>query len=196
MNKPAANLTLTCRAECLADRVRLNYAVSSSRPEDIYVLDYVPAAPLGDVKARRMVPDFSHADLRPEGAAARLLCGIPPLPTDRLVNVRMFPLATKLEPGKTLERCIEFPLPLREQSPYDCGDKPPQYETVRISRLLLTVHVLSSAAFGVTVEPAAEPPDFWVVRAPNMVRQAEELAGQVELPGVDFLKIKDRGSWA
>ncbi|OAI45311.1 hypothetical protein AYO44_02600 [Planctomycetaceae bacterium SCGC AG-212-F19] len=195
MNKPATQLTLTCQAECLRDRVRLSYAVTSRRPEEVYILDLLPAALLGDVKTRALVPDFSRAELRPAGpAAAHLLFGIPPLPKDRLVNVRLFPLATKLEPGKTLERVVEFSRPLREYSPYDAGNGTHRFETVWIKSLQVTVHVLSSAAEGIEVEPAAAWPGFVAVRAPRILQQIEELHCQVEVPSVEFLRRKDMAS--
>lgn len=192
MNKLATNLTLTCRAETRPDRLRLTYAVTSKREEEVYLLDFLPFFPMSDLKTKKAVPDFGRPEVRRAGPGkAHLNKGIPPLPRGRLVNLRIMPLGTKLPPGQTVERTFDLPLPLREVSPYDGGDENVAYEPTKVIRLRLTLHVLSSQVEGFEAEPVASMPDFFLVRGNDTAGQAEELACEMDVPGLPFLQRKD-----
>jgi hypothetical protein len=191
VNKIAPNVSLTCRPELRPDRLRLSYAVTNKREEDLYVLDFIPFFPYSDLKSRKTVPDFRVVTLRREGAAgARILKGIPPVPFGRSVNARIIPLGTKLPPGETLERALELALPLREQNPYDPETAETAYREAAVSRLRLTVQVLSSRVEGFEAQPAP-PPDFFIVRGKNTVGQAENLDCSLDVPRLPLWLRKD-----
>jgi len=159
MEKIAEDIVLICRPEFLPDKIRMHYTVSNRGSKDIYLLDVYPG---GDPESRKVVADYNsvYACLK-DSNVAYLLKGIPPLPEDRLVYVRIMPLGAKLAPGKTIGRVFELTLPLREQNRwYYAPLRPEDYEAVKVKTLILAVQFLRSTIEGFNTEPAPHGPDL------------------------------------
>jgi hypothetical protein len=193
MNDPVAqDVTLTGRAEVLPDRLRIRYVLTNKGSQDVYVLDAFPAV---EPEERRAFADLNGAFVC-AGApgAVQVLKGIAPLPEDRKVGARVIPLGTKVAPGEKLERAFEFPLPLREQSPYDGPAEAKECEEREVKDVVLTVHLLRQGVEGFDAEPVPYAPGYFWVRGQYTAGQAEQVQGAFSVPPVKFLKRQGRFS--
>lgn len=185
MSTASKDVTLTCSSELLPDRLRLNYSVSSRAGADLYVLD---ASPLAAAQGQDAVTDPSSAFVcHHEPSTALVLKGIAPLPVDRDIKARIIPLGTRITPGSTLARSVEFPLPLQEQSPYYTPLEPKACEETLVTTVLLRVQFLRSTAEGFEAE-ASSWPDLFFVRSKHTVGHAESLDCRQGVGNVKFLR--------
>ncbi len=190
MENIAKDPVLTCHQEFLPDNLRMHYTVSNRGSKDIYLLEAYPAGAPGSKKA---IADYNsvYACLK-DSNVAYLLKGIPPLPEDRMVLVRIMPLGMKLAPGKSIERAFEVPLPLREQNRWyypPLGSE--GYEGVKVKALILAVQFLKSTIEGFNAEPAPHGPDLFRVRGKNTVGQAETVTCEIAVQDLQMLRRKD-----
>ncbi len=122
-------VTLSCRPDRAGNKLIFPYTLTNHGAADIYVMDAIYAA---DPTTGRQALDRQAPVIWLGGDGfAHVLKGIAPLPPDRLVNVRVIPLAAKLAPNATLTRSLEVQLPLAETDPYHPG---PAAARVRIDR--------------------------------------------------------------
>ena len=80
-----------------------------------------------------VVENFAHV-MFAEPDVVRIVRGILPLPLDRNVARRAPTFLTKVEPGQTVVRSLELPLPLREQRSYYVDDEEPSVRRRRCRR--------------------------------------------------------------
>ena len=190
MQKIAKGVILTCRSEFLPDKLRMRYTVANRGSEDIYLLDVYPG---GDPESKKAAGDYNsvYACLK-DSDVAYLLKGIPPLPKDRLVYVRIMPLGAKLAPGKSFERVFEVSLPLREQNRwYYATLRLEDYETVKVKTLILAVQFLRSTVEGFHAEPSPYGPGLFRVQGQDTVRQAETMTCEIAVQDLQMLTRKD-----
>jgi len=190
MEKIEKDTVLACSQEFLPDKIQMHYTVTNRGSKDIYLLDVYPA---GDPESRKAVGDYNsvYACLKDRNVAY-LLKGIPPLPKDRLVYVRIMPLGTKLAPGQSITRVFEVPLPLREQNHlYYAPLRPEDYEAVKVKMLILAVQFLRSTIEGFNAEPASHGLDLFRVRGKDTVSQAETMTCEIAVQDLQMLKRKD-----
>ncbi len=193
MRNNAKDIVLTCRPEFLPDKLRMHYTVTNRGSKDIYLLDVYPT---GDPESRKAVGDYSsvYVCLRDDNVAY-LLKGIPPLPEDRMVLVRIMPLGAKLAPGKRIERMFEVTLPLKEQNRwYYAPLRPEDYEAAEVKTMILAVQFLRSTVEGFDAEPAPHGPDLFKIRGENTVNQAEMMTCELAVKDLQMLRCKDQFS--
>jgi hypothetical protein len=190
MGNVAKDVVLTCRPEFLSDRLRMHYAVINRGSKDIFLLDVYPS---GDPQSRKPSGDYNSVYVcLKDGNVAYLLRGIPPLPEDRMVLVRIMPLGARLSAGQSIERVFEVPLPLREQNRWyypPLGQE--GYEVVKIKKLILAVQFLGSAIEGFNAEPAPHGPDLFRVRGKDTVGQAETMTCEFAVQDFQMLRRND-----
>jgi len=112
--------------------LELEYRVTNGSAEPIYLLD----RPSQDVHGGGMVvvENFAHV-MFAEPDVVRIVRGILPLPLDRNVARRAPTFLTKVEPGQTIVRSLELPLPLREQRSYYVDDEESSGATKTVSKI-------------------------------------------------------------
>lgn len=185
------NKLFTVAPEFEKDRLKLHYTVSNQGSVDLYVLDVLPGY---DMDARKPVANYKdvYVSARTD-CAALILRGIPPLPADRMVTVRLIPLGTKVPPGGQLERTVELELPLKETSPYYLPLKPEEYQACDLTDITFAVQMVKSNVEGFTATEASHGPGLYVVRSKNIVGQAESLEFSFKAPPKQkLLKRTDR----
>lgn len=170
-------------------RIDVEYTVTNSSAKDIYLLDSYPSVDPETRTASSESRSFYLCFREP--STAFVLRGIPPLPS-MPVNVRVMPLATKLEPGKTIEREFGIPLPLRERSDwYYAPLAPEEYIDGSIDHISLGVQFLRSTVEGFAAEPAHYAPELFIVNSRNIVGQAETLKGDFQIEKTQLFIRKD-----
>jgi hypothetical protein len=190
MENIAKDIVLACSQEFLPEKIQMHYTVTNCGSKDIYLLDVYPA---GDPKSGKAVADYNSvfACLK-DSNVAYLLKGIPPLPADRMVSVRIMPLGTKLAPGQSIERVFEVTLPLREQNRWYYTPLGPEgYDGAKVKTLILAVHFLRSTIEGFNAEPAPHGPDLFRVRGKHTVGQAETMTCEIAVQDLQMLRRKD-----
>jgi hypothetical protein len=186
---PNTDVILTCRPGRTGNALQFACTVANGSNADVYLLDAFPAV---DPKTRQAFADPNGAYVGwLGGETAYVLKGIPPLPRDRTVAVRIIPLGSRVAPGTTLERTFTVPLPLAEQSPY-FGDLPlRQYEQVEITNVIVAVQFIRSTAPGFVATPAEFNPAFFRVQTRHTVQDAETLTSSFPTKGLVLLKRTD-----
>ena len=170
---PALDVMLECQPTRVGNKLSFPYTATNRSDADIYVMDAVPVV---DPSTRQAVANRDSVVVYLMGdGRAHVLKGIPPLPTDRSVTVRIIPLAAKLPPGATLTRQLEIPLPLAEASPYFPDLPLRQYELVDISGVQFSVEFLRSTAEGFSATPVDFAPDLYQVSARNTAGMTERV---------------------
>jgi hypothetical protein len=183
------DVVLECRPQFEAERLTIGYSVSSRAAKDIYVLDVLPSY---DTQAKKLIAVYEGYYLCSRaGGVALVLKGIPPLPVDRQVTVRMIPLGTKLISGAKIERTLELALPLKEHSPYYIPLKPEEYDITEVSTVAFAVQFVRSTVQGFAAEPAPHGPDLFRVKSQDIVAHAETLRAQFSAPAVKLWRRKD-----
>lgn len=188
--KYAKDVALTCRIDKSEGKFSLKYTVKNSGKNEIYVLDSYPAYN-PDTETRFAESESFYLSLR-EPDTAYLLRGIPPLPKDKLVTVRIIPLGTKLLPQQTIERNLEVAIPITEQSKwYYAPLEPEQYQRTTVNLLLLEVEFLRDSVEGFKAETVPFAKDLFNVRGSYTVGQAEKIRCENKIDNTDFLKRTD-----
>jgi hypothetical protein len=190
MENIAKDTVLECRQELFPGKLQMHYTVTNRGSKDIYLLDVYPA---GDPKSRKAVADYNsvYACLK-DSNVAYLLKGIPPLPADRMVLVRIMPLGAKIAPGQSIERVFEVTLPLREQNHwYYVPLSPEGYDGAKVKTLILAVQFLRSTIEGFNAEPAPHGPNLFRVRGKDTVGQTETMTCEIAVQNLQMLKRKD-----
>ena len=190
MENIAKDTILTCSQKFFPDKLQMHYAVTNRGSKDIYLLDVYQA---GDPRSGKAVADYNSVYACIRGSnVAYLLKGIPPLPEDRTVLVRIMPLGMKLAPGQSIERAFQVPLPLREQNRWYCPPLGPEgYDGAKVKTLILAVQFLRSTIEGFNAEPAPHGPDLFRVRGKNTVGQAETMTCEIAVQDLLMLRRKD-----
>jgi hypothetical protein len=159
------------------DKITIKYTVTNNSSQDIYVLDAYPAA-----KDRQPYVDQDAFYLCSRGSnTAFILKGVPPLPADKTVVVRLMPLGPKLESKQSVERDLVLPLPLRERSDWYYTPLPPEeYSMGSVEKIVFDVQYLRSNVDGFKAEPAQYNDKYFFVKGSNTPKQAESV--EVEFP--------------
>ncbi len=196
-NKSMENTTkdtvLTCSPKFLPDKLQVHYTVTNHGSKEIYLLDVYAG---GDPKSKKAVGDYDSVYVcLKDNNIAYLLRGIPPLPEDRMVLVRIMPLGAKLSPGQSIERRFEVALPLREQNRWYYAPLGPEgYDSVKVKTLVLAVQFLRPTIEGFDAEPTADSPGLFRIRSKNIVGRAETMTCETAVRELQMLRRKDRFS--
>lgn len=185
----ASDISLKCQIDKSKDKFSLKYIVKNNGKNEIYILDSYPA--YNPETQERFAETVSFYLSLHEPNTAYLLKGIPPLPT-KPVTVRIMPLGSKLLPQHSLERNLEIPIPLTEQSKwYYAPLEPDQYQKTVINLLLLEVEFLRNTVEGFKADPASFAQDLFNVRGNYTVGQVEKIRCENNIENTDFLKRTD-----
>jgi hypothetical protein len=170
---PVPDVLLECEPTRVGNKLSFPYTTTNRSAADIYVMDAVPVV---DPSTKQAVASRDSVVVYLMGnGRAHVLKGIPPLPTDRSVMVRIIPLAARLSPGAILTRQLEIPLPLAETSPYFPDLPLRQYELVDISGVQFSVEFLRSTAEGFSATPVDFAPDLYRVSARDTAGMTERV---------------------
>lgn len=184
----AAGITLSCRPDRAGNKLIFPYTVANSGPADVYVMDAVRAraADGSPIVDRNAAVIWLGGD-----GFAHVLKGIAPLPPDKLVNVRLIPLAARLAPGASLERVLEVPLPLAETDPYHPDLPLREYTLTEIQGVTLTVEFMRGTVEEFAAEPAPDAPDLFRVSGKHTVGQTERVSCGFPSRQLQILKRPD-----
>ena len=170
----AAGVTLSCRPDRAGDKLIFPYTVANHGAADIYVMDATPAS--DPATGQRIIDRHAPVIWLGGDGFAHVLKGIAPLPPDKLVDVRVIPLAARVPPDGTLERVLEVRLPLAETGPYHPDLPLREYILIDIQGITLTVELLRSTVEGFAAQPASEAPDLFRVSGNHTVGQTERVS--------------------
>jgi len=188
LEKPSKDIKLTASVELGEKKLIVHYEIANESRTDIYVLDILPLYDLETMKPR---VDINHSVIIwSEPDAVRLIRGLPPIPEEMDVTAYITPKASKIEPGKSLKRKLELPLPLVESCPY----YPPvvqkedeKYEFSKITTLKLYVDVVRSDVEGFEAIPVDLGDDLYHVKTPQLIADAERLYKRFDLNEIELL---------
>jgi hypothetical protein len=165
------------------DALHIHYAIKNGSPTDIYVLNAFAASHPESKQAYVATDRYTLYFQQPDQAV--ILIGIPPLPEDRLVAIRVMPLAVKLAAGATLSWDMPaIPLPLIEKSAYAYAADTEILRTITINSLLLHVQFISALAEGFQAQPVAYDAKYFSVRSQQTVADAHELTAVLSYKGM------------
>lgn len=188
--KPASDVILSCEINRSEEKLEVKYTVKNSSGNDIYVLDSYPS--FNQETKERFAESKSFYACYKNPATVYMLKGIPPLPADKTVSMRVMPLGTKLAPQANLERTLEIPLPLREQSDwYYSPLELDKYEKATVNRLTFDVQFIRSTVDGFKAEPASFAPELFNVRSSYTVGHAQKVRCEKTLESLILLKRPD-----
>jgi hypothetical protein len=171
--QPTSDVSLTAKATWSATELRVSYTIANGAEEPIYVLDGTRTRAPATGQPGVATDDYSLFPSSP--GEALMLVGIAPLPPNKLVAVRIMPVATKLDPGGTLSRDLRpAPLPLTERTPYITEDELRQLEETRIRQLSFAVQYFRSSTPGLEIAPLPFDATHFVVKTPHTVEDASE----------------------
>jgi hypothetical protein len=118
----------------------------------------------------------------------RLIRGLPPYPEEKDMSAYITPHAAKIEPGKSLKREIELPIPLVESNPYYSPLERDQYEPEKVRKLKLYVHFIRASVEGFESKQVDFGKDIYFVKAKFLIRDVEKLFAEHRFDDVKLLK--------
>lgn len=184
-----SNLQLSCRCEIAGHHALFTYSVQNMGEVDVYVMDATPSV---DPRTRDAQAN-DQAALVMLTVDGDLVVGkfMAPLPTDRRVAVPVVPLASRLQPGETLERLLRMPTPLTETTPY-LPDRPrPECEVIDISDVVFTIGYWVAGSDDLAVAPASYAPDLFAVTTGQTGVGAARLRQRLSVLGLQVCKRRD-----
>ena len=184
-----SGVTLSCGPDRAGNKLIFPYTITNNGAADIYVMDAIYAA--DPTTGRQALDRQAPVIWLGSDGFAHVLKGIAPLPPDRLVNVRVIPLAAKLPPKGTLTRSLEVRLPLAETDPYHPDLPLREYELTDIQGVVLTIEFLRGTVEGFAAEPVADAPDLYRVRGKDTVGQTERASCVFPSRQLQILKRSD-----
>lgn len=192
MDESPPELKFTADLKVLPEKLEFEYSVTNPGDDDVYLLDLLPGV---DPETRKAIVNPGAAFVCClEDGLVHVLRGIPPLPADKMVAVRVMPLGTKLAQGESVTRKFDIALPMAEQSPYYGPLEPIMYHKLAVKTVRLTVQFLRSTVEDFDCEPSHFAPEFFRVWGKHTVGQAERLVHDFSVTNVDILKRSDNFS--
>jgi len=188
-NEAIRDVSFTCTLSKGENELIIKYTIKNTGAKDIYVLDAYPRI---DPTSRVASADLKSFYLSFKGpSSAIVLKGVPPLPS-MPVAVRVMPLGTKVEPNADLSREVVLPMPLRERSDwYYAPLAPEEYGTESVDRIVFNLQFIRSTVECFDAKPAPYAPEFFVVNAQNVARQAETVREQFPIDRTPVFVRKD-----
>jgi len=192
MQTTSADLILSGQATVYPDRLQIEYAVENKSHGDSYLLEAL----------QQRDPQTQKPSVNPSAAfvfwggdrTAIILRGIPPLPADRNVAVRVIPFAVKLAPGEKRRDSLSLPLTLTEDSPYYGPPAHQKVEAVAIETLRLALDFLPSTTDGFHAEEISYAPGYFRVWSKSTISQTIRLTLDLNVKGVTLLRRTDNFS--
>lgn len=182
---PVTDVTLDCVPSKDGNTLRFAYRVANKSAGDIYVLDVLPTGepPVADI-------NHGYAAWLNNGSAT-IHKGIPPVPGDRMVAVRLIPLGLKLAAGAVAERRLDIPMPFAERNPY-FGDLPlKEYVQQDVAEVRFVVQFLRASVEGFGAAPSDLGAGLFRVWGKHTVGQAESLVCTFPTKGLAMLRRGD-----
>ena len=170
----ASEVTLNAECKTTPEDLRVRFSLRNNLGEDIYVLTALPKL---NPETRQAIADAGAYSLfLSKPAEATVLIGVPPLPSRKLVAVRVMPLAVKLPAGGTLSHTVSpIPLPLAERSVYESAPPGSLLRRVQIERLALRVQYIKSSTPDLEVTPVSYSAEHFNVRTKKTVADIREV---------------------
>lgn len=120
--------------------VHISYSVSNARKHPIYIMNKLWSMnKIGDY-IEPISPAYVCVT---ENNLGHFLKGIPSLPQNQFVEMRVIPFATKVESGEKFSESLEIPLPIDEYNPYFPANHNSTYQSNNVEALIFTLHFLS-----------------------------------------------------
>jgi hypothetical protein len=189
-DKNPTDVILKCKITPSEDKITLTYSVENQSGKDIYLLD---AHPRYDEESKKRVADYKSFYLSSHDSSGFLLKGIPPLPEDKMVAMRIMPLGTKITSKQKIERTLELDLPLKEQNPwyYAPLEDEKDYEKTTITHLIVEVHFMRSTVEDFKAVPALFAPELFNVSSKFTLGTFEKLRSTIDLTETVLLRRTD-----
>ena len=131
---------LDVEAVIQGDIVHVSYSVSNTGKRPIYLMNKLWSMDnIGDYIDPVMPVYVCIA----KDNLGRFLKGIPPLPQNQFVEMRVIPFATKVESGEKYIESFKIPVPIDEYNPYFPANNDSTYQLNNVEALIFTLHFLS-----------------------------------------------------
>lgn len=131
---------LDVKAVIQGDVVHVSYSINNTGKRSIYIMNKLWSMnKIGDY-VDPMLPAYVCVT---ENNLGHFLKGIPPLPQNQFVEMRVIPFSTKVESGEKYSESFEIPLPADEYNPYFPANKDSTYQLKSVDALIFTLHYLS-----------------------------------------------------
>ena len=185
----SATLRLECRPSKAGNLLLFPYTLENLGPADVYAMHALPSADPASHAAKGN--DTAAIVIASDDGDAIIGKFVAPLPTDRRIAVRVFPLARRLPAGAKLEGRIEIPLPLAETSPYFPDLTLRGYEIAEIKGVALTIGYWIAGNDMLAADPAEYVPDLFVVETRNTARSAQRVSQRFPTTGLQLFRRTD-----
>jgi hypothetical protein len=185
----AASLRLNCRPSKAGNLLLFPYTLENTGAGDVYAMHALSSADPASGAAR--ANDTAAVVIAGDDGDAIIGKFAAPLPTDRRIAMRVFPLARRLPAGATLEGRIEIPLPLAETSPYFPDLTLRAYEMAEIKGVALTIGYWIAGNDGLTATAADYVPDLFVVETRDTARSAQRVSQRFPTTGLQLFRRTD-----
>lgn len=164
------DVSLTAQPALSSSELRVRYTIANKSAGDIYVLD---ARRVRGANGQPAVATDLCSVFKNDEDDGEVLVGIAPLPANKMVAVRIMPVATKLAPGASQTRELRpIPLPLTEQTPYVTADEIARAQATTVRRLVLSVQYLRASTPSLVATALPFAPGFFDVKTPQTAEDA------------------------
>jgi hypothetical protein len=168
------DVSLSAQHVLSSSELRIRYTIANKSKGDIYVLD---ARRVRGANGQPAVAADLSSLVKNDAGDAEVLVGIAPLPDNKLVAVRIMPVATKLAPGASQTRELRpIPLPLTEQTPYVTTDEIANAQITTVRQVVLGVQFIRASTPALVATPLPFAPSFYDVKTPQTAEDAREVA--------------------
>ncbi len=174
---------LACELKWAGSAFELTYTVTETAGDTLYVMDLQHD---DDRPGNRMATPLYVAR---NGRAMRIVQGIAPLPSDRRLDQRIIPVASRLSPRGKLTRKVKIPLPLSELGPYDPWDVTHPGKGPHVEQLILDVHVMRPGVRGFEVNDDPQIEGAFIVRAHDLFLSTERVTCTIDMPATELRSI-------
>jgi hypothetical protein len=188
-NATTTDLVLSCTPEKVEDRIVFAYEIANRGTDSWYVMDALVGVDWTTRKAR-LEPGAATIWQGGDGYA-HVLVGLAPVPTDRNIAMRVFPVSVALAPQATLRRKLELRLPLAEQSPYYPLGNLRDYRMAEIAGITLLVDALPASAAGLVLTPSGVSPEHVQAMSADTVRDLRRLRVSFRAQGLQLMTRTD-----
>jgi hypothetical protein len=126
------DLQLTVRERHTRDSLRIDCTFTNRADGPLYVFTCMASAWL------EPLPHRAYTAFREEDRALHVLLGVPPIPKDLDVHVKIVPFSSLVQPGKSVSEYFEMPIPVPEWQPYADPEEAVEAETVSAAKIVVT----------------------------------------------------------
>lgn len=167
------------------EKLSVKFELKNKSKVDIYVLDIFP---IYDMETMKPSVDLNNTVVVwDEADGVRLIRGLPPYPKEKSMMTFYTPYSSKIEPGGTLKRHLDLPLPLLEFNPYYSPLEREKYEPVTITKTKLYVYFLKSSVEGFEAKEVGFAKSVFFVKSKFLLRDIQKVYNEQTVGPVKVL---------